>query len=197
MQATKESPASHTLAGDKATNQLNTESIAASEDTTRLYHQTATATLMSALTAAPAHVVLNVAEVLQPGDWPTAAHLAIWETIVTHCRDLAEAGHPETVPSVEIVSATLQRSGHLNDQNTRALLLDAIGTVRGGRALPAGATAQLAAILRRHRLRQVLADTAQALQAAANGSDADVQKALRYANYLPQYAARAGVKLDD
>ena len=74
MQATKESPASHTLAGDKATNQLNTESIAASEDTTRLYHQTATATLMSALTAAPAHVVLNVAEALsgKPSS-PTAA----------------------------------------------------------------------------------------------------------------------------
>lgn len=197
MLTTQKKPSvAHTATEGQATNQLNTESIAASEDTTRLYHQTATATLMSALTAAPAHVVVNVAEGLQPGDWPTAAHLAIWETIVTHCHDLAEAGHPETVPSVEIVSATLQRSGHLNDQNTRELLLDAIGTVRGGRALPAEATAQLAAILRRHRLRQVLADTAQALQAAANGSDADVQRAMNYVQHLPRYIQRAGVNVE-
>lgn len=195
MQATKESPASHTLAGDKATDQLK-ESMLNSEGIMRLYHQTATATLMSALTATPANGVLDVAEGLQPGDWPTAAHQAIWQAVVTHCHDLAEAGHPGTVPSVEIVSATLQRSGHLNDQNTRALLLDAVGTVRGGRALPADATAQLAAILRRHRLRQVLADTAQALQAAANGSDADVQRAMNYVQHLPRYIQRAGVNVE-
>ncbi|WP_165164878.1 hypothetical protein [Corynebacterium qintianiae] len=94
------------------------------------------------------------------------------------------------------MAANLQRAGQMNE-HAQGVILDAIGTVRGGRILAPHAIHDLATSLRRHKLAHVLTDTADALYTAATGSDDDVRKALRYAHYLPQYAARAGVKLDD
>lgn len=190
MPNTKKSPANNT-AGDKATDQLN-KSMLTSEDTTRLHAQTATALLMCALTSAPAHVVIDVAGDMQQGDWPTAAHLAVWLATVAHCNDLAANNAQDTTPSVEVVADHLRRAGHLNDQ-TSAVILDAVGTVRGGRTLPPHTAYDLAASLKRYRLAQVLAATADALQVAATGSDDDVQRAMNYVAHLPRYVQRAGV----
>ncbi|MCT2024387.1 hypothetical protein [Corynebacterium sanguinis] len=162
-----------------------------------MYQQTATALLMSALTATPAQVIVEVAATLQSRDWPTPAHRTVWQAIAAHADDLTRAGQGATLPVIEDVAGALTQAGDMNNEYVRAVLLDAVGTVRGGRSTPPQATERLANLLRRYRLLNVLKATAEALQQAADAGDDAIRRAVRYTRYLPTYAARAGVSVDD
>ncbi|TVS26410.1 hypothetical protein [Corynebacterium sanguinis] len=162
-----------------------------------MYEQTATALLMAALTATPAQVIVEVAATLQPRDWPTQQHLTVWQAIAAHADNLTRAGQGGTLPVIEDVAGALTQAGDMNNEYVRTLLLDAVGTIRGGRSTPPQATERLANLLRRYRLLNVLKATAEALQQAADGGDDAIRRAVRYTRYLPTYAARAGVRVDD
>ena len=168
-----------------------------SDYTTRMYEQTATALLMSALTATPAQVIVEVAATLQSRDWPTPAHCTVWQAIADHAQELAHAGQGATLPVIEDVAGALTQAGEMNNEYVRAVILDAVGTVRGGHSTTPQTTERLANLLRRYRLQAVLKATAQALEQAADGGDYEIHRALRYTSYLPAFAERAGVAVDD
>ncbi|MGV0448347.1 hypothetical protein [Corynebacterium sanguinis] len=168
-----------------------------SDYTTRMYEQTATTLLMSALTATPAQVIVEVAATLQSRDWPTQQHLTVWQAIAAHADNLTRAGQGGTLPAIEDVAGALTQAGEMNNEHVRAVILDAVGTVRGGRSTTPQTTERLANLLRRYRLQAVLKATAQALEQAAEGGDYEIHRALRYTSYLPAFAERAGVAVDD
>ena len=187
-------PPQHTEGQTQATTKIEASTC---DYTTRMYEQTATALLMAALTATPAQVITDVAETLQPRDWPTPAHRTVWQAIADHADNLTRTGQGATLPVIEDVAGALTQSGNMNNEHVRAVILDAVGTVRGGRSTTPQAAERLANLLRRYRLQTVLKATSQALEQAADGGDYEIRRALRYTSYLPAFAERAGVAVDD
>lgn len=159
----------------------------------RMTHQTATAALMATITATPAAEVVALAVDVQPRDWPTADHWHIFVAAVNQARALTEAEHPDTIVSVETINRDLTAAGQLTD-NARAIMLDAVGTVRGGNSLPPHSAAEQLESLKRFHMQNVFdAFADMAKTASETGSDADALALIEYAAHIPAYAHRAGV----
>lgn len=185
MNTTKEKSIEKPTSGDKGKETYRNE-------TSGMTSSTATNLLMCAFTSINARQVLAVHSNLEPGDFPTPQHLNIWRAITEQANRLEAANEGHTLVSAELVSTELLRTGRF-DENVSAILNDALGTVRGGHALPPSAAHHLARALRRDRLAAMCLETAELFKVAAQGSDVDVLRALEYAQLIPGYATRAGV----
>lgn len=169
------------------------DSNAANTYTARMARQTAAVALNAVLTAAPAVDVARLAADVTERDFPAVDYWHVFTTAAEQARALTAAGNGTLIVSAETVSAALQARGQLTD-NTRTVLLDAVGTCRGGRALAPTAAAQTLQALKRWRFQQAAAAVAeQATATAATGSDADAVRLLHYAAHLERLAKRAGV----
>lgn len=190
---------SKTEGHDDRTRTTAQETIAANDTNTadtytgRMARQTAAVALNAVLTATPAADVARLAVDVAEHDFPAVDYWHVFTAAAEQARALTAAGNGTLIVAAETVSAALQARGQLTD-NTRTVLLDAVGTCRGGRALAPTAAADALQALKRWRWQQAARAVAeQAHTAAETGSDADAVRLLQYAAHLERLAKRAGV----
>lgn len=145
--------------------------------------------LLRGLIGSPANQVIAVLEGVQELDFHTPHFWTVCNAINTVAHSLQSQHQPGAPASIELVKDYLLETGALNDEWTRAALLEVATGTPNPWPLPERSAKQL----KMYRLRRAMDTAGGALTAASVGDVNAISTALRNLDYLHDLARRAGI----